>query len=437
MKILSQGKFREFSHVAEMGTKEICEVVFNDNSKVQCTPDHQFLTKDGWKQAQEFSKDEDLFAKSVKDVIYRGEKQPVYDVIDVKDTHSFTVNDIEAHNCLVIDEAAFVPGWEEFWTSVFPTISSGTSTKVILTSTPNAMNDFYYLFSDAVAGDNGFAYTFFDWRAHPNRDEEWAKTMKSKLGERRFDQEFNCKFFGSTGTLIDGDSLEYLAANKKPHIQEKYDGHFRMHEAPIKDAHYVAIADTAEGLGADSSALTIVKISSLRPKVVAYYKNNKIEIEPYAEVCNALGRYYNEALMLVENNSIGRLTVSKLWDTLFYPNMLRTSTDDRETKVNGKGSKPGVRTTMLTKAIGCSTLKSMIEAKELIVEQPTIINELSTFVQKGRSFEAMSGRNDDLVMTLVLFAWLTTTQWYFSYRNSIVDFTEEPEGDLEVLQHDA
>lgn len=196
MKILSQGKFREFDSISYMGDKEIVEVNIEDIATIRCTSDHRFLTNLGWVQAIDLSKDHFLNGKKFISRINTGKIEKVYDVIEVSGTNSYTVNGIELHNCsfLYIDEAAFVEGFDEFFASVYPTISSGDTTKLLMTSTPNGLNHFYKTCEGAKAKTNGYKYVEVMWYDVPGRDEKWKKETLEALDHdtEKFDQEYCC-----------------------------------------------------------------------------------------------------------------------------------------------------------------------------------------------------------------------------------------------------
>jgi hypothetical protein len=315
---------------------------------------------------------------------------------------------------LYIDETAFVQNWDEFFASVFPTISSGNTTKILFTSTPNGLNHFYKTCEGAREGTNGYEYVEVPWYRVPGHDDDWKKNTLQGMDfdYQKFAQEFECEFLGSSGTLIDGSKLKSLVV--KTPIQEAHG--ICLYEKPKEDRIYSCIVDVSRGKGLDYSAFQIIDITSMPYKQVCVYRDNFITPSEYAEVIYRTCKTFNEALVLVEVNDIGEQVGEMLHSDFEYENVLFTESAGRSGKRIsggfGRGIDKGIRTTKTVKSVGCSILKLMIEQDQLIINDFRTINELSTFSRKANSFEAESGCHDDLVMCLVLFAWLSD-QMYF------------------------
>jgi hypothetical protein len=335
-------------------------------------------------------------------------------------------------NCILLDEFAHIPTQiaEEFFTSVYPTITSGQSTKMFIISTPNGLNMFYYYWKGAINNQNGYVAFEVHWSQVPKypggplRDEQWKKEMISKTSEKQFEQEFECDFLGSSNTLISADKLHTLVYTK-PIIRTK-DG-ISVYQEPIRkdpdkdnsyDHIYFITADVAEGQGKDYTALTVIDVTKFPYKVVATYRNNTVSPLLFASVVKTIARKYNNAHVLIEINSIGFEVANVLHTDLEYENIVKTAMMGRKGQIitEGFGSvkkvQMGVRTSVLTKKVGCQVLKNMIEEDKLIVEDADIISEFTTFISKKQSFEAEDGHNDDLVMCLVLFSWATRQQYF-------------------------
>ena len=316
------------------------------------------------------------------------------------------------YNVIFLDEFAFVPKniAEEFITSVYPTVSSGKTTKVIMVSTPNGMNLFYKYWTDAVNGRNLYNPIEAHWSVVPGRDDKWAEDQIKQLGQEKFDQEFGCDFLGSSNTLISASKLATLTW-KKP--LKRING-LDIYEEPKEKHLYVISVDTSEGQGLDYSAFTVIDCTQSPYKIVAKYYSNEISPLVYPSIIYDVGTKYNTAYALVENNSIGVQTVNILHTDLEYENIFSTTNMGRGGQKLSSGfkknSKLGVKTTHQIKSIGCSNLKSMIESNKLIIEDFDIISELTSFVAKQSTFSAEPGCHDDLVMSLVLFSWLTAQQ---------------------------
>ena len=323
-------------------------------------------------------------------------------------------------NLLFIDEAAFIDNWDEFFTSVYPTISSGKTTQVILVSTPNGLNHFYATWQNALEGRNGYNHILVKWDRVPGRDENWRQGTLAALNfdMEKFSQEFEVEFLGSSGTLIAGWKLKELV-----HLNpvQQNDG-LRMYETPDRSKVYACVVDVSRGKGLDYSAFSVLDITSMPYRQVCVFRNNNIAPIDYASIVHQVCKSYNNAAVLVEINDIGGQVADSLHYDFEYDNILFTESAGRAGKriTSGFGANVdrGIRTTKNVKSIGCSILKLLIEQNQLIVNDFDTISELSTFSRKGSGYEAEPGKHDDMVMGLVLFAWLSD-QDYFKELTSI------------------
>jgi hypothetical protein len=320
---------------------------------------------------------------------------------------------------LYLDEFAFVPSniADEFFTSVYPTISSGTQSKILISSTPNGMNHYYRMWTEAYEGQNGFKHIEANWRQVPGRDQAWADDQRRILGEEKFLQEMECEFMGSAGTLLSAAALKSLAFVKPLHTSENG---IKIYNQPQEGHNYIIIADTSRGKGLDYSACVVIDCA-IPYRVVATYKDNNISPLVYPSILKKMGDYYNQAYALVEINDNGQQVVDSLFEDYEYENIL--STVDIKSKIAltwgyGNKSNRGIRTTKSVKRLGCSIVKNLIEQQKLIIEDFDIIAELSTFIAKGTSFEADDGSHDDLVMCLVLFSWATNQSFFADLTNT-------------------
>jgi len=324
---------------------------------------------------------------------------------------------------LYLDEFAFVPSniAEEFFTSVYPTISSGTSSKVLISSTPNGMNHFYRMWTEAVEGQNGFKFIEANWRQVPGRDQKWADDQKRVLGDQKYLQEVECEFMGSSGTLLSAPALQSLAFVTPIHTAESG---IKIYEKPVENKNYIIVVDTSRGKGLDYSAFAVIDVTSIPYNLVATYKDNNISPQIYPGIIKKIGEYYNNAFALIEINDNGQQVVDTLFEDYDYENILSTvAAKGKKDKISltwgyGNKSQRGIRTTKSVKRLGCSNLKHLIENQKLIIKDFDTIAELSTFIAKGSSFEAEEGSHDDLVMCLVLFAWTTNQSFFADLTNT-------------------
>lgn len=326
----------------------------------------------------------------------------------------------KTQNLIYLDEFAFVPNniQEEFFTSVFPTISSGKTSKVIITSTPNGMNLFYKIWIDSEQGRNDYERMEIHWSDVPGRDEKWREEIIRNTSEEQFRQEFECLFLGSTNTLIHPNKLRMMTF-----IQPLYEkNNLKCYEEVQRNHTYVIVVDTSRGLGQDYSAFIVFDITEYPYRGVALYRSKDISPLMYPNVVYNAAKKYNDAFVLVEINDIGEQVSNIIYYDLEYENTFKiTQRNGLQGISSGFGSgrsQLGVRTTKSVKRIGCSTLKDVIEQDKLIFEDYTFVNELSNFVQIRESYEADDGYNDDVVMCAVLFSWLIRQDYFKEISDS-------------------
>ena len=320
-----------------------------------------------------------------------------------------------SYNIIFLDEFAFIPSniAEQFFSSVYPTITAGQTSKVIIVSTPHGMNMFYKMWMDAISDKSEFIPIEVSWQEVPGRDEAWKEQTIKNTSEQQFLQEFECSFLGSINTLISPTKIQEI-----PYADPiESNAGFDVHEKPQKDAMYCICVDVARGGSNDYSAFTVIDISTVPYRLVAKYKNNEIIPLVFPEVIFNIAKAYNEAYILVEINDIGGQIADALHYDLEYENIIMSQMRGRSGQVIGSGfgdgkSDLGIRTTKAVKKVGCSNLKTLIESDKLMVEDFDVIVELSNFVQKGASYEADDGASDDLVMCLVFFAWLSNQPYF-------------------------
>ena len=329
-------------------------------------------------------------------------------------------------NLLFMDEVAHIPGdlFQEFFKSVYPTISSGKSSKIIMVSTPNGVNHFYDIVEKARTRQSSFVLSQYSWRDVPGYDEEWAKQQIADTSQRDFDQEFNCRFMGASNTLLDGPTVERLFQSTEAiqPVAIKYDGRFRIYEEPKEDHVYMAIVDPSEGVEQDYSAISVIDITEYPMKQIAVFRCNRTSELLLAPIAESVGRYYNDAYILVESNK-GSVVLYSLNFEFEYDNLLNYR-PNRQTNSNAKNQigvsrKLGIETTKLVKRVGCSRVKEMIESRKLDIADHQTAMEFLSFIEKGNSYEADDGKTDDIVMTLVLFAFYANTPDFNEYQGKL------------------
>ena len=318
-------------------------------------------------------------------------------------------------NILFLDEFAFVPNHiaDAFFASVYPTITSGQSTKVIIVSTPHGMNHFYRMWHDAEKGANEYIPTDVHWSEVPGRDAVWKEQTIANTSEQQFKIEFECEFLGSVDTLIAPSKLKNLVYDSPIQRNAGLD----IYEGPREDRDYICTVDVARGVGGDYSAFVVIDISQFPHKLVAKYRDNTIKPMLFPSVIYQVCKNYNNAYVLCEVNDVGDQVASILQYDLEYQNLLMSSMRGRAGQVVGQGfsgskTQLGVKMSKTVKKVGSLNLKTMIEEDKLIFNDYEVISELTTFIQKHGSFEAEEGCNDDLAMCLVIYAWLVAQDYF-------------------------
>tara|TARA_Y100000593_G_scaffold11073_1_gene19728 strand:- start:872 stop:2104 length:1233 start_codon:yes stop_codon:yes gene_type:complete len=320
-----------------------------------------------------------------------------------------------SYNIIFLDEFAYVPAnvAEQFFSSVYPTISSGKTTKVMIVSTPHGMNMFYKLWVDAEEERNEYVPIEVHWSEVPGRDAAWKEQTIKNTSEAQFNTEFECEFLGSIDTLVSPAKLKTLTYRTPLTSNAGLD----VYVNPENNHTYYMTADVSRGTANDYSAFVVVDVTEIPYRIVAKYRDNEIKPLLFPSKIYDVARAYNQAFVMIEVNDIGEQVANTMQFDLEYDNLVMASMRGRAGQVMGGGfsggrAQLGVRTTKAVKRVGCSNLKQLVEDNKLIIEDLEIINELSTFIVKGQSFEADEGCNDDLIACLFLFAWATDQQYF-------------------------
>ena len=326
-----------------------------------------------------------------------------------------------SYNIIFLDEFAFVPTniAESFFSSVYPTISAGSKTKMIIVSTPYGMNQFYKLWTDAENKRNDYIPIEVHWSEVPGRDEAWKEQTIRNTSAEQFQQEFECEFLGSVNTLISPAKIKNM-----PYMNPlKSSGSVEVFEAPVKGRTYVCTVDVSRGVDKDYSAFVVFDVTQMPFKVVAIYKNNEVKPFVFPNIIEQVCKGYNHAHILTEVNDIGQQIAEALQFEIEYDNILMTTQKGRAGQVlgamySGRGSSLGVRMTKQIKRIGCANIKTLIEGDKVLVNSFKIIEEISTFTKRGQSYQAEDGSNDDLMMCCVMFGWLSNQAYFKELTNT-------------------
>ena len=326
-----------------------------------------------------------------------------------------------SYNIIFLDEFAFVPTniAELFFSSVYPTISAGKNTKMIIVSTPYGMNQFYKLWTDAENKRNDYIPIEVHWSEVPGRDEQWKEQTIRNTSAEQFQQEFECEFLGSVNTLISPAKIKTMAYMNPV----KSSGSVEVFEAPVKGHTYVCTVDVSRGVDKDYSAFIVFDVTKMPYRVVALYKNNEVKPFVFPNIIEQVCKGYNRAHILTEVNDIGQQIAEALQFEIEYDNLMMTTQKGRAGQIlgamySGRGTSLGVRMTKQIKRIGCANIKTLVEGDKLVVNAFKIIEEMSTFAKRGQSYEAEDGANDDLMMCCVIFGWLSNQPYFKELTNT-------------------
>ncbi len=416
IRIMTEDGFKKFGGFVYQGEREVCHLTFNDGKTLTCTNDHRIRVDNNaptFVEAQYLSEGDILYGgKVVTKKAEEGGKIAVYDAFEVEDTHTYITNGIVSHNCnlLMLDEFAFLKDKlaDEFIASVFPTLSSSKESKLVITSTPNGLNSFHKIWKEAQEGINDFVAVRGWWQEL--HSEEWAKKQYNLLGDVKYKAEIECEFLGSSHTLIDGAKIGKLPITKPLSTANNVS----VYEFPNKNSKYVCTVDTSRGRGRDYSAFVIFDVTQMPYKIVCTFKDNKISSLEYPSILNAIGRKYNNAVMVIENNDLGESVANSLWFDFEYEEVIWTN----KYEISSSGT-IGVRTTRKVKQRGCSNIKELVEKDQLVINDERIVEEFGVYVLSSSGLYAASNENinDDLCSCLFLFGWFTDQPYFEEMTN--------------------
>ncbi len=396
--VLTENGFQSFSGIKK--TNELSyKITFNDSSDIICSYNHKFYENGVFIRAYDLKVGDILAGKIITAIDTIGYTD-LYDLLEVENGHHYTANDIEVSNC------AFIPKnvWENFYSSTFPTISSGKDTKMILVSTPNSKNHFFDFWIAAKNGKSNMVPIEVNWWDVPGRDEKWHQDQLKQMSEAQFDQEFGNSFEVEQNTLLPQSTIRRISINCQDPIESS--ANMKIYEKPIPHHQYIASVDVALGNGGDYSVITVIDVSVSPIKVVLVFSTNKMDYYGLPSMVFSIATKYNNAKALVESNDLGGTVLHILNYELEYDNLVKTYV--------GAAGRPilGQRTTKKTKLMGCNTLKDLIDNEKIIIPDKGTVEELSHFQLIEDSYAAAPGYHDDKVMVLVNFAYYMTTRQF-------------------------
>ena len=316
----------------------------------------------------------------------------------------------EALSLLVIDEAAHIENLKELWTGLYPTISTGG--RCIALSTPNGVGDWFHeTYIKAESGQNEFHAVNLPWQVHPDRDHEWFEVETKNMSRRQIAQEYECNFNTSGDTVIYGEDITKLKAKiKEPKYRTGFDRNFWIWEEFQPEGTYLLVADVARGDGKDSSVFHIFKLETM--EIIAEYQG-KVTPDVFTNIVNDAGKEYGNAMVVVENNTVGFAVLEKLKEKA-YPNLYHSikSTHeyiDQVTAESHSSSVAGFTTSLKTRPLIIAKFEEFIRNKLLTIYSKRLVNELDTFIWRNGRAEAQRGYNDDLIMACAIGCWVRDT----------------------------
>lgn len=305
-------------------------------------------------------------------------------------------------NIIILEEFSFVKDSiaEAFQASVLPVICSGDATQVLIITTQNGKNFFYEMWQAAINGESIFKPFRIHWQDVPGRDEEWVKTQKQLLGEKKFAREFVGEFDETHSSLVDVSKLDFV--KKEPIIIDDV----LFYEKHNPTSKYVITVDLGEGLGSDYSTFSVFEILGAVKQVCTY--RNKENNDKFCEVLLKTAKSYG-AKILFENNNDNKIPY--IFHNIYkYENLLFTKIENSTTTLCNKDFKSrrvGLKPTSETRNVSITALKNMLESKEMIISDFDTFKELETFCKNSKGkYEATEDNHDDLVSALMLMAWL-------------------------------
>ena len=376
--------------------KDTLRICFSDATSIECTRQHKFYEDGKFIYAFNVVPGDCLSGKRVVKVEWAKE-QDVYDLLEVEDGHHYTASGVEVSNC------AFVPKnkWDNFFKSTFPTISSGSSTKLLVVSTPNGKNHFYDLWMRAKQEDSEMHPIEVNWWDVPGRDEKWHKEMLATMTEEQFDVEYGNSFEVNITSLLTKSEIRRMRENIREPIESS--AVMKVYEKPIPGHRYVCSVDVASGVGRDYSVISMIDATEGKFMLAAIYASNEIDYYSLPTIVLTMATKYNEAKVLIESNDIGSTVLRILNYDLEYDNVVKTY------NVHAGKSVLGQRTTTKTKIVGCATLKEMCSTGKLVIPDAQTLVEFEFFQLDGNTYAAAPGYHDDRIMSLVNFCYYTTT----------------------------
>ena len=310
----------------------------------------------------------------------------------------------EALSLLIVDEAAVIRDFEDIWTGLAPTISTGGN--AIILSTPMGVGGQYYkLWTEAEAGQNDFNPIKLLWDVHPEHDQAWFDKETKSLSKRKIAQESLCDFIPSGDTDLQPDDLSWVRSQiMQPVSREGFDRNVWVWSPPVAGHTYILSADVSRGDARDYSTFHVIDTADC--EVAAEYMG-KVPPEKLADLMNEWGKRYNDALLVPENNQYGYFVAKKLqqlgYKRLYYHD---NSGDPFNYIPLDSDEQAGFPTNVKTRVQVLTKLEELIRHKTLKTYSQRLYDQLQAFVWNGNKPSAGKDSYDDLVMSIAIGCWL-------------------------------
>jgi len=410
--VLTDEGFKDFKGIIIGKNVNKLKFKFSNGKELTCTPMHKIITnnKFNWIYAKDLKLNDTVYAniKLISIEKFTNEA-PVYELLEVSDNHRYFANGILSHQCLILDELAFIDNHlvEEFWRSVYPIISSSKKSKIFIASTPNGTDNlFYELYNGATEGKNDWKAERVDWWEVPGRDDEWKeKTVRSLGSMEAFEQEFGNVFLQSGESSVNDKLFEEMKTEVKEPEFVYDDGKYLLWDTFKQDRIYVAGVDISEGVGAAASVIQILDITNLRNiEQVATYHDRNISPYNFTAKLHEILQHWGSPLALIERNNCGAQVVDQLKNTLHYENIVTYGIKNPH-QLTLANNKIGVQAHTNTKYKGVTNMRYWVnELKAVKIRDLNTLIELKNFIRYSNgTWGARPGIDnwDDRVMSLV------------------------------------
>lgn len=310
----------------------------------------------------------------------------------------------EALSLLIVDEAAIIRDFEEIWTGLAPTLSTGGS--AILLSTPYGVGGMYYkIWTEAEAGQNNFNTIRLPWYVHPEHDQEWFERETASLSKRKISQEFLCDFTSSGDTFLQPENLDVIRDMiRSPAEKLGFDRNVWLWSRPKPNVRYIITADVARGDAADYSTFHVVNCDSME---VSCEYMGKLPPEKLAELMIEYGTMFNMALLCPENNSFGYSTASALRSSGYQRLYYESCKGDPFNYIPKDSSElPGFSTQKKSRTQVMAKLEELLRTNQLKSYSQRLYDQLRAFIWNGSKPQASKDAHDDLIMSIAIAAWL-------------------------------